>query len=344
MDKNQLLSIIKDHVVAGNLTADDLRQLADEIAPAISLAGLIPNQTTRTPTPAVALAADAPASRLTHIFYGVGVLIVLVGVTIFIAQNWDVLGSAGRVLVTLGIAMMLYLGAFLFKGIEHRMPSQLLFASSAALAPIGIYVLLNESSYEITTPTHIFVGIALAAVFGTALLATRRNILVPVTAFFLTLAYGATIAQLLEQAALTITEPVIRAATLVIGAVYVLLAWTHHVMATPLDSTDAREKHSVEEIFYALGTAGILAVFYSYEGFMDLLFIPIVFGALYASLYFKSKAMLLISGLFLGVHLITITALYFANSIGWPIALIFSGVAIIGVGYFTFYLNKRFLK
>jgi hypothetical protein len=340
MDKNQLLSIIKDHVVAGNLTADDLRQLANEIAPPVTPAGISPSQRA-TSSPVM---EETPSNRLTHIFYGVGVLIVLVGVIIFIAQNWDVLGSFGRVLVTLGVSLLLYMGAFLFKGIEHRMPSQLLFAASAALAPVGVYVLLDEASFEIAIATHIFVGIVLAAIFGAAFVATRRNILVLVTTFFLTLSYGAVIAQLLEQATLTITEPVIRAATLVIGAVYVVLAWAHHAGMAPTDSADAREKHSVEEIFYAVGTLAILAVFFSYEGFFDLLFIPIVFGALYASLFFKSKAMLLISGFFLGVHLITITALYFANSIGWPIALIFSGIAIIGVGYFTFYLNKRFLK
>jgi uncharacterized membrane protein YczE len=48
--------------------------------------------------------------------------------------------------------------------------------------------------------------------------------------------------------------------------------------------------------------------------------------------------------LFLVAYLIRITAQYFSNITGWPIALIFIGIVIIGLGYLAIYINKKYIK
>ena len=58
----------------------------------------------------------------------------------------------------------------------------------------------------------------------------------------------------------------------------------------------------------------------------------------------KSKALLLTSTIFLIVHFVYITGRYFADSLGWPISLIVLGLIIIGLGYGSVEVNKKYLK
>jgi len=48
--------------------------------------------------------------------------------------------------------------------------------------------------------------------------------------------------------------------------------------------------------------------------------------------------------LFLIAHIINITGQYFTDSMNWAIILVFVGFLIIGIGYTTFYLNKKYIS
>jgi hypothetical protein len=43
-------------------------------------------------------------------------------------------------------------------------------------------------------------------------------------------------------------------------------------------------------------------------------------------------------------YILKITGEYFADSLSWPVALMVAGFALIGVGYFTFYLRKKYFS
>ena len=78
-------------------------------------------------------------------------------------------------------------------------------------------------------------------------------------------------------------------------------------------------------------------------GIFDLITIALIFAAFYGSIYLKSRSMLTLAALFLMGHIVQLTARYFVNSIGWPVALIAVGFLIIAIGYGTLYLNKKFI-
>ncbi len=95
---------------------------------------------------------------------------------------------------------------------------------------------------------------------------------------------------------------------------------------------------------YFFGSIATLGVISSFGGIMDVVAILAIFGLFYASVFLKSRAMLVVSALFLIGHTIKLTATYFVGSVGWPISLIIIGFLIIGIGYGTFMLNKKYFS
>ncbi|MGH2611719.1 MAG: hypothetical protein ACRDFB_01560, partial [Rhabdochlamydiaceae bacterium] len=78
--------------------------------------------------------------------------------------------------------------------------------------------------------------------------------------------------------------------------------------------------------------------------FWELIFPGLVFVILYLSVHLKSKAFLTFGTLFVMIYILKITGEYFSGTLGWPISLMFCGVALIGVGYYAFSLNKKYLS
>jgi len=98
---------------------------------------------------------------------------------------------------------------------------------------------------------------------------------------------------------------------------------------------------------YFFGSLGILGAGFSKvldSGFWELFYFIAVFAGLYLSVYLKSRIILVLSTVFLIVHVSYLTGEYFADSLGWPISLILLGFVIIGLGYGSVNINKTYIK
>ena len=78
--------------------------------------------------------------------------------------------------------------------------------------------------------------------------------------------------------------------------------------------------------------------------FWELIYPGLVFGALFLSVHIKSKAFLTWGTLFLMAYILKITSEYFSSGLGWPLALVIAGLAMIGVGYMSLSLKKKYLS
>jgi uncharacterized membrane protein YGL010W len=76
----------------------------------------------------------------------------------------------------------------------------------------------------------------------------------------------------------------------------------------------------------------------------EVLFIGLAFGMMFLSIVLKSRAILIVSSIYLMVYILKITAEYFSETIGWPLALIVAGFTLIAIGYGTFAINQRYLN
>ncbi len=222
---------------------------------------------------------------------------------------------------------------------HQRILSQVFFAISAALAPIGIAVFVRQAEMTLTPAVHALIGLLLGSLFLSAFWHTRRNILVLLSVGYFSWAYLATIAGLFD-----VTADVGKCTAMVLGVSYLLVAYYYHIHRESLEKGERMEKKAVENVLYGLGTLAILAPALFFGGLFDLLSLALIFGAFYLSVYVKSRTMLMSGALFLMIWIVKMTSKYFADSISWPLALIVVGFLVIGVGYVTFYVNRKFLS
>lgn len=325
MDKQQVIAFIERQLATGIITAADLSNI-------LTGSGQVMQ------APPGAAPREENSKNLIHTFYGIGAVIALIGVGILVAQNWNEIGFGGRVVVTLGISLATYVLALIMRSPEKKTLSQVLFTISAALAPLGAYVLLEEASVDLSWSTQLLTATILAVVYGVALFISRRSILVLITIAFASWAYYALLFKVFENG----WDDMLKWATMLLGASYVLIAYGYG--KSQPDALEDKEGRSVRNMLYGLGTLAILGGGIMIGEIFDLFYIALLFGAFYGSVYLKSGAMLILGAFFLMAHLIKLTSEYFVDSIGWPVSLIVMGFLVIGVGYMTFSLNKRFLS
>ncbi len=325
MDKNQVISFIQSQLSAGNISNEDLRR----IAAGPEVAGATPIDVT------------SNSNKLTQVFYGIGAVIAFVGVVILVAQNWDEIGFAGRILVTLGISLVTYISGMLIRKPEHKIISQVMYGLSAILAPLGVYVLLEQANVDFTSTIQLITALILFVIFGFATYVSKRNLLFVITVAFASWAYYALIVKIFGFG-YDNTE-YFKWASMLLGAAYLFLGYGFRSLWSAVDPEDLHEKSRVQKIFYGLGTLFILGGGIAIGGMFDLFFILLIFAAFYGSVYLRSRAMLIFAALFLMGHIIKLTSKHFVNSIGWPVALIVVGFFVIGIGYLTVYLNKRYI-
>lgn len=319
MEKQLLISLIQENIKSGTITVEEIEKILK-----------LSDDTQK---------GNIFTRNITNIFYIIGAVIVVIGAIILTAQYWDEIGLFGRLLVTLGISVVVYISALRMKGVEHRILSQVLFTISGVLMPLGVGVWLQEYKIEFDSLLQTLTAFSLFGIFLAAFLYTKRNILVLFNLAFATWGYFAIFAWLFDM-----NSDLAKWATMVLGIVYLCIAYYYDSQKSSNDSYEIKEKASVKNIIYGLGSIGVLAPSLFLGGLFDFLSIALIFGMFYLSTFVKSKATLLASALFLIIYIFKITSKYFADSVGWPIALILIGFLVIGVGYGTLYLNKKYIN
>jgi hypothetical protein len=336
MDKQQIVSFIEGQLATGKISREDLLILVNNgVAPISNAVPVFNSNPIDTPH------KEESSRNLINTFYGIGAIIVLGGVAILVGQNWIEIGFLGRILVTLGIFLVTYICGFLLNKPSQRVISQVMFTISCALAPLGVYVLLSEVNINFVWPFTFYTALLSCALFGYALWSSKKNILVLITIGFASWAYYSLV---LKVFSFDYNSDLLKWAVMLLGFAYILIAHGYQSVSTATDASDEKEKKAIRNALFGLGTLGVLGAGIFIGGIFDLIFIALIFGAFYGSVYLKSRSMLTLGALFLMSHIVKLTSKYFVDSIGWPVALIMVGFLIIGVGYMTYNLNKKYIS
>jgi hypothetical protein len=127
---------------------------------------------------------------------------------------------------------------------------------------------------------------------------------------------------------------------LVTGITYILMGY----------SFSKNERAPLSGFLYSFGILGVLSAALilgewtpNQNVFWELIYPILVFGALFLSVHIKSKAFLIWGTIFLMAYILKITAEYFSTSLGWPLALVIAGLAMIGVGYMSISIKNKYL-
>ncbi len=336
---NNLIEQIKKGVETGEITISQLKSLTNE------------------------LSATTPQSNedktniVTKVLFGIGGLIVLVGVIVLLSQNWDAIGVVGRLLSTLGIALISHVLAFYTFKISSTVgqqsapekqsikaisaiPTQVYFAISAVLFPLGLNILLSELAfYDTVSVAVISIVISLVSllVSASALYVTKKKVLHVFSAIFATWLIYSIVAEMLRGTGFRFgfIKDTVVFTSMVIALGY--FAYGHWLKFS-------QKEYSLSKLFTLVSFILFLFSALFLGGIWNFLYAFIAIGAISLSVSMRSTATLIVSSIAVAIYLIKISAQYFAGSISWSLLLVLIGFLIIGLGYATYYLNKKYIN
>ena len=284
----------------------------------------------------------SPQTGISHILYYIGGAVVFLGISVLIWQHWRALNSLTKVLSTLGSGIAAYIAAVLL-GQEERFEfaSRAFYFISALVMPLGLHVTFYVAGCDTGSPgiQSVVSGILLVT-FLFSYLANRKTVFMLFNIIFGTWLFFSFTSFIVgglpgfgwEFSAYRV---------LCIGLAFALLGYyftetPHYVLTGALYGFG---------VFCFLGAALALGSWKPQQNwFWELIFPGLVFGVMFLSVYLKSKAFLTFGSLYLIAYIFKITGEYFAESLGWPLVLVLTGLGLIAIGYLHFNLKRKYLS
>lgn len=254
---------------------------------------------------------------------------VFAGISVFVALQWHNLNSPARVVVTLGPGLVAFVLALLAVREERYDKATVpLLLIAAALEPTGMLVAFSEFgpggdwrwAVLATTGT---MALQFAAAFG----ALRRSAPLLLVVTFTTLFWW-TAFDLLDM-----DDEVV---ALCLGGSLLLTA-------IGLDRT----RHSdITPVWYLLGSVAFLyGLFDSVETTVfEIAFLGVAAGFVYLAALLRSRTLLFVSTIAILAYTGYYTGEHFADSVGWPLALIAFGIFMIGLSALAFRIDRDYVR
>ncbi|OHA45852.1 MAG: hypothetical protein A2541_02435 [Candidatus Taylorbacteria bacterium RIFOXYD2_FULL_36_9] len=334
MEKQQLLNELRQAVNSGLINKSDLAF--------VDGGGTIPNVSGH----------QEIAGRLTipEIFYYIGSLIVFIGLIILVAQNWESLTYPVRVFITLGAGIAFYVSSLLLQKTIIRGLGTALTIVSCLLMPVGYFVLFDPSYNSSFIWISVLISLLCLAQFVITQFITKKEIYTIFNIFFGTwLFFSFTDAVFIGPMFSDKMVNFYSYRIIFAGLSYLLIAYSLNI-----------KKMLFGNFLNSIGTLGILGPAFYFNTVLGQsrnyisasnpsviwtwLFPILVVSVLYLSIKLKNSAFLFWGTLFFIGYIIRVTGSNFVDTIGWPLSIIIVGVITVALGYFAFFINKRYIK
>jgi hypothetical protein len=285
--------------------------------------------------------ASVSAFNMAHIMYYLGGGIVVIGIGIFISQHWDELNTFTRILSTLGSGVLAYyLGMMFSKETTRATLGQAFHLIAAIVLPIGLFVTLDEMGTDVSG--FMVMSVIYSALFAVYLVSYRmfvKNLFAFFCIVFGTGLFFSVTGWIVSGSAIFSEVEFVSYQFLIIGLVYVLLGHSFIRNRLALLTTYL---YPIGLLFF-FGAALTLGGYAPDQNvFWELIFPGLALGSVFLSLPLRSRAFLIIGSLALVGYIFKITGEYFADSFGWPLALILAGFSMIAVGSLFVRLNREY--
>ena len=254
---------------------------------------------------------------------------VFAGLGVFVALQWDTMSSAARIVVTLGSGLAAFVLALIASRDErYEKATTPMTLIAAALEPAGMLVTFAEfGSGGDPRLAGVVTCAAMALQFAAAFRWLRRT-----TPLFLTIAFGAlfwwTTFDLLDVDN---------------GMVGVAMGGSLVLAAAGVDRTMYRV---ITPFWYFVGAALLLfGLFDLVEGTpLEVLFLVFAAGLVYLSVTLHSRTLLGVATLGILAYTGWFTSEHFADSVGWPIALMLFGLLMIALSALAFRIDRDYVR
>ena len=254
---------------------------------------------------------------------------VFAGIGVFIALQWSQMNSAARVVVTLGSGLAAFVLAMLAsREIRFDKVATPLLLIAAGLEPTGMLVAFQEfgSGGDWRVAGLITSG-AMTLQFGAVFGRLRRS-----TPLFMAVVFGT----LFWWTALDLLDVDAKVIALVLGGSMLLAA-------VGIDRTAHRD---ITPVWYLFGASAFL------YGFFDAVertpfeigFVAVAAAFVYLSVVLHARTLLFVATMAILAYTAWYTEEHFANSVGWPLALIVFGMFMIGLSALAFRIDRDYVR
>lgn len=283
--------------------------------------------------------------NLQQLFYLLGAFIVIVGIVVFIYQFWEDMNQLTKVLFTLGPAISAYATGYYFFQKDRKNEIGLAFLIiSSFVYPMGIGTSLDLIGISATEMGGLTViSTVLFIIYFATYYALKSWVFLPFAILAGSSAFVTFTNLLFENSVPPPHFNEYRA--LILGIVY--SSFGHYFSI----SENSQEKKGMVNLLYFFGFSLFLGSALALSGYKlkinvvwQLAYPFLLAITFYLSILLQNKAILIAGTIFTFAEILKLTSEYFSESLGWPIALIIAGLVIMGVGYFSFEVNKRFIK
>ena len=281
-------------------------------------------------------------SRISNILYYIGGAIVFLGICIFVGTNWSNLNDVTKILATLGSSVMIYFAAVLLSRYDNLQKiSNAFYFISGLVAPLGIFVTMHIAGLNTDSAgSHTVVAGILLIVNLLSYYIDRRNVFFIFNVIFGTWLFFSLTTFLIGGRPFTNWD--------FIKYRWLAAGLTHMILGYSLVNTN---KKALTPYFYGFGVIEFLTAALclgdwspNQNVFWELIFPGLSFGVLFLSVYLKARLFLIFGTIYLMIYILKITGEYFTSGFGWALSLIIVGFALMGIGYFAFYLNKKYIS
>lgn len=278
---------------------------------------------------------------ITEILYYIGGAIVFLGISILIFQNWSTLSFPIKIISTLGSGIAAYFVGLLFSRDTRTISvSPAFYLISSLVTPIGLYVVFNNAGFDLGSASiQTLVSGILLVWFVTSYAVLKRYIFIIFSIAYGTWFFFSMTGMIAGTNPSIATLDFMEYRVLITGLVYLLLG---HYFSQDVRRVLSGALYGFGILFFLGASLALGGWQPNQNGIWELLFPGLDFAALFLSVYLKSKAFLTFGTLFLMVYILKITSEYFSSGLGWPLTLVITGFLLIGVGFISLSLKKKY--
>lgn len=281
--------------------------------------------------------------NISQVLYFIGGFIIFIGVSIMIWQNWTTLSNFTKIIATLGIGVAAYyVGILLNKEEKYGAVSFAFHLIGALVIPIGLYVFLDIAGSNFGTPgaSSLIFGVLLA-MYLSSYFVFKKTIFMFFSIVFSSIFFFTFTNFLIGTNPFFTDSKFYEYRFYVLGLSYLCLGY---YFSSNIHKNLTGVLYSFGNLFFLGASLALGGWKPSQDVFWELIFIGQVFAILLFSVHLKSRSFLTFGTIFLMLYIFKITSEYFTDTLGWPITLMFCGIALIATGYYAFNVNKKYIS
>jgi len=259
----------------------------------------------------------------------IGGIFIFSGIAAFVALQWGEMNSMARVTITLGSGLVLFVLSLLaLDDARYHSAAVPLMLGAAALEPVGIMVALQEFGGGGDEQVAALLTAGVVAIqFALAFVRYRLTTMILITILFGSASWGL---------ALDLLDLDSELIMLTLGLAWLLLGLQFH-----------RGVHAiVSPLLFFFGCWVFLWGLFELveDSVLELLFLLAACGMTYLGVWARSRSLNFASTAGILTYTAYFTGKHFADSVGWPIALIVIGLLMLGIGALALRIDRKYLR